>query len=81
MTGIEPAIARERARTDATRRRRRFELHLRLQPALKAWYSALDAALPGRVQFGLPPILPIPVNAGVRYDLSAFDQMIEALCG
>ncbi len=76
---IDPQTARERARKDSTRRRRHFELHVRLQSALMAWYSALDAALPGRVQFGFPAKFVLPTNFGVRYDLLAFDRMIEAL--
>ena len=76
---IDPHIARERARMDTSRRRRHFELHVRLQPALIDWYSALDAVLPGRVQFGFPATLPTPTRTGVRYDVSVFDRMIEDL--
>lgn len=78
---VAPEIARARARADASRSRRNFELHVRLQPALIAWYAALDAVLPGRVQFGLPPALPATCETGERYSLSAFDRMIATLPG
>lgn len=76
---IEPQLARERARGDMIRRRRGFEQHVRLQPALLTWYSALAKVLPGRVQFGLPATLPAVDNQAQRYSLTAFDQMIALL--
>jgi hypothetical protein len=51
---IDPLLARERAKADTTRRRSKFELHVRLQQALLTWYSAMDEVLPGRVRFGFP---------------------------
>ncbi len=76
---IDPQIAWARARADHSRRRRRFELHRRLQPVLILWYSALDAVLPGRVQIGFPARLPAPTDSAIRYDVKAFDRMIHAL--
>lgn len=76
---IEPQLARERAKADLTRRRSGFELHVRLQPALLAWYSALEKVLPGRVQFGLPGAMPAVETLAQRYSLTAFDQMIALL--
>ncbi|MDO6416437.1 hypothetical protein Q4F19_18785 [Sphingomonas sp. BIUV-7] len=76
---IEPEAARNRALADPTRRRRNFELHVRLQPALLAWYAALDAILPGRVRIDFPSEMPSIADQGGRYDLAAFDAMIEAL--
>lgn len=76
---IEPQIARERARADATRRRRQFELHVRLQAALMNWYAALDRAIPGRVRFGFPSQMPVLQGLGERYDLDAFDRMMASL--
>ena len=76
---IDPQTARERALADNTRKRRNFELHARLQPPLLAWYSALDGVLPGRVQVGFPLTMPAAVSDGSRYDVAAFDRMIEAL--
>ena len=79
VQSIDPQLARQHARADDSRRRRNFELHVRLQPALIEWYRALEVVLPGRVQFGLPPSLPEMEAMGQRYDLEAFDRMIEAL--
>lgn len=76
-TGVE--TARRHAMTDDRRRRRNFDLHARLRPALLEWYTALDVVLPGRVQFGLPASLPVGRAAGHRYDLAAFDAMIARL--
>lgn len=76
---IDPDLARARAKADSTRRRSKFELHVRLQDALLSWYSALEQVLPGRVQFGLPAELPAVEKTGERYSLTAFDQMIAAL--
>lgn len=76
---IDPDLARAQARADLTRRRRKFELHVRLQPALLKWYEALDKALPGRVQFGFPNELPT-MHKMERYPgLAAFDDLIAAL--
>lgn len=80
VSPIDPRVARQRALVDEGRRRRNFDLHVRLQPALMAWYTALEAALPGRVRFGLPNALPeAPGAADDRYDVPAFDRMIAAL--
>lgn len=76
---IDPVSARERARMDPARRRRNFNLHVRLQPALLTWCSALEAALNGRVVFGFPENLPNLTHTGLRYDVTAFDRMIDAL--
>lgn len=79
IENIEPATARARALADKTRQRRNFDLHVRLQPALLAWYSALDTVLPGRVKVGLPSAMPPVAVHGRRYDLAAFDNMIDVL--
>ena len=76
---IDPQLARERARADSTRRRSRFELHVRLQEAVLNWYGAIEQVLPGRVQFGLPAQLPTLQRLEGRYALEAFDQMIASL--
>ncbi|BBK31959.1 hypothetical protein EDC65_0759 [Stella humosa] len=76
---IEPQIARDRAHADATRRRRNFELHVRLQVALMRWYAAIDQIMPGRVQFGLPAAMPGVRHHAERCDLGAFDRVIAAL--
>jgi hypothetical protein len=71
--------ARRQATTDASRRRRNFDLHARLRPALLEWYTALDVVLPGRVRFGLPAALPVGTAVRQRHDLTAFDAMIARL--
>jgi hypothetical protein len=79
---IEPAVARQRKQTDLTRSRRNFELHVRLQPALIAWYEALRAVLPGQVFFGFPDARPAtapPSSESRRYDLATFDNFIARL--
>lgn len=79
VASIEPETARQRAVADQARRRRNFDLHVRLQPALLAWYSSLDAALPGRVNIGLPSTMPAIATKGARYDAAAFDTMVDSL--
>lgn len=76
---IDPQLARERAKADTTRRRSKFELHVRLQDALLTWYSAMNDVLPGRVQFGFPSEVPTLKSIGGRYGVAAFDQMIASL--
>lgn len=76
---IKPQIARQRAQADTSRRRRRIDIHSRLQPALAVWYSALDKALPGRVSFEFPNELPSPAHLENRYDVSAFDKLVRNL--
>ncbi len=76
---IDPQLARERAKADSSRRRGNFELHVRLQTALMDWYTALDKALPGRVRFDFPALVPDMQSVEPRYSLAAFDQMIASL--
>lgn len=76
---IDPQIARERAKADTTRRRSKFELHVRLQDSLMTWYSAMNEVLPSRVQFGFPSEVPALKSIGGRYGVAAFDQMIASL--
>jgi hypothetical protein len=76
---IDPRLARERARSDTTRRRSKFELHVRLQQALLGWYSAMDEVFPGRVRFGFPAQMPTVKSLDGRYAVAAFDQMIALL--
>ncbi len=79
VASIDPEEARVRALADPSRRRRNFDLHVRLQPALLAWYAALDTIWPGRVRIGLPSSLPALEAPGERYDVAAFDAMMECL--
>lgn len=76
---IDPALARQRAQEDPTRRRGNFELHVRLQTALLNWYSTLDKVLPGRVRFDFPTGIPTFENRDGRYSVNTFDRMIALL--
>ena len=76
---IDPDLARAQARADMTRRRRKFELHLRLQPSLLKWYEVLATVLPDRVHFGFPDRLPASGKMERYLGLGAFDDLIAAL--
>lgn len=79
VANTDVETARRQATTDTVRRRRNFDRHALLRPALLEWYSAIDMVLPGRVRFGLPAALPINMVVGERHDLAAFDAMIARL--
>ena len=81
---IDPDVARRQRDEDLTRRRDRFDLHVRLQPALVRWYETLETILGGRVLWHLPEALPDPAGVTlnpVRYDVGAFDAFVSALQG
>src|SRR5687768_8903068 len=50
---LEPddATVRSQKEADGARRRRNFELHSRIGPALREWYEMIEAARPGRVRW------------------------------
>ncbi|MDA3648353.1 hypothetical protein LZ318_10490 [Saccharopolyspora indica] len=74
-----PVLRRRRA-GDPTRRRRHFDLHARLSEPLEQWYRAWAAVSPGRVVWQLPDAeLPQPGARPDRYDLAAFDGLLDAL--
>jgi hypothetical protein len=79
ISEIDAVTARRRKEGDPTRRRRNFDLHLRLQPALLDWYRTLEAVRPGSVHFCLPNQLPEICSSRGRYDISVFDEMIRRL--
>lgn len=79
---IDPAQARRRRDGDPTRTRRNFDLHVRLQAPLLAWYAAIDAVLPGRVRFDFPAGAAFGVEGAgdeARYDLARFDAFVARL--
>nr|WP_298925779.1 hypothetical protein [uncultured Erythrobacter sp.] len=84
---IAPEAARAQKEGDSTRRRGNFDQHLALQPHLIAWFEAMSDVLPRRVRFGFPEpsslIAEIEPHAAERsahrYDVGAFDALIEAL--
>jgi len=79
---IEPSLALQQRNADDTRSRRNFELHILLEPAVIAWYLALERLLPGRVIWGLPEdgriSFPVVVNQPVT-NLEIFDRLTESL--
>ncbi|MEU8238154.1 hypothetical protein AB0C07_07915 [Actinoplanes missouriensis] len=73
---------RRRRDADPTRRRRNFDLHVRLAEPLREWYRAVERAGAAQVVWelpaaGLPAELP-PPRAG-RCDLSIFDAVTATL--
>ncbi|MEL7517424.1 MAG: hypothetical protein AAFN48_00560 [Pseudomonadota bacterium] len=84
---IEPEVARRQKEGDPTRTRRRFEMHLALQPHLLAWFEALAKVLPGQVEFGfrdqealLDQLKNGKLDANpLRFCAAAFDRMYERL--
>lgn len=79
IADTDAETARRQAMTDTARRRRNFDRHALLRPALLEWYAAIDTVLPGRVQLGLPAAMPIGFAVGERHDLTAFDALIACL--
>lgn len=79
---IDPAQARRRRDGDPFRARRNFDLHVRLQAPLLAWYAAIDAVLPGRVRFDFPSHAGFGTAGAedeARYDLARFDAVLARL--
>lgn len=66
---------------DPGRTRKNFELHLSLQAPLLDWYRAIEQVFPGRVLWHLPLDFKIPQTSANtrRYDLRAFDALLDAL--
>ena len=52
---VNEATLRAQKAGDLTRTRSRHDLHIRLAPALRRWYEAIDRLEPGRVRYQLPP--------------------------
>ncbi|MBB3610233.1 hypothetical protein [Rhizobium sp. BK602] len=82
---IDPHSARLQREQDQAKSRMNFDLHVRLQPSLHAWYETLATLLPERVQSSLPTPLPaFEPGAGPferRYDVELFDRFIANLPG
>lgn len=74
------AALRERKQADATRRRRNFDLHVRLVEPLREWYSAVDALDPGRVRWSLPDG-PLSANAAPPRQQRTGSGLFDALLG
>lgn len=84
---IAPDIARAQKEGDETRSRRRFGMHLALQPHLIDWYRALSPLLPGRVEFEWPEVERLqrdlqtktPEDDPRRFDVGVFEALLERL--
>ncbi|ALL79568.1 hypothetical protein AD006_30650 (plasmid) [Pseudonocardia sp. EC080610-09] len=76
-----PEVLRRQKVGDSSRRRRSFDLHLRLREPLREWYSALDAVGPGRVVWSFPAP-GVPTSVGVRArrsDSDLLDRLVANL--
>jgi len=82
---IDPHTARLQKEGDQTKSRMNFDLHVRLQASLHAWYETLATILPGRIEWSLPTQLPAfeadarPSES--RYDIALFDRFTANLPG
>lgn len=74
----DDATLARRCQSDPTRRRRTFDLHRRLGPALRDWYDTLALLDPGRVIWHYPHELP-PAVAHDRYDTNLFAAWMTQL--
>ncbi len=84
---IAPEVARAQKEGDLTRSRRRFDMHLALQPHLMDWYEAFSQVLPGRVEFAFPDKDALlaelkskaPEEDPRRFDVSVLDALLQRL--
>lgn len=84
---IEPDVARAQKEGDKTRSRRRWDMHLALQPHLIAWFEALAGVIPDRVQFQWPEPEDVlrafqsrtPEENPRRFDVSILDDLLDRL--
>lgn len=84
---IEPDVARAQKEGDKTRSRRRWDMHLALQPHLIAWFEALAEVIPERVQFYWPEPEELqremnsktPEEIPRRFDVSILDDLLDRL--
>jgi hypothetical protein len=82
LVSIPPLrVLRSHRAADTTRQRRSFDLHARLGEPLREWYSAVELAEPGRVQWSWPSAgVPITVSEQPqRCDLALLDRVIGYL--
>lgn len=83
---VDEAALRARRGSDATRMRRRFDLHVRLAGPLRHWYEAVARLEPARVVWELPAsgVGEAHRALGVRRPRTGaalFDRLLEALPG
>jgi len=73
---------RHQKAADRSRRRRSFDLHVRLREPLLAWYTALERSSPGRVLWALPDDNDALMTTGPRVgrtDPALLDALVEQL--
>ncbi|WEV29150.1 hypothetical protein OYE22_31170 [Streptomyces sp. 71268] len=71
-------VLREQRKRDISRRRRNFEVHVRLAEPLREWYATLNSVDPGRVAWEWPDVSHW-VGRRERYDLDLFDTWMAKL--
>lgn len=84
---VAPEVARAQKEGDPTRTRRRFDMHLALQPHLIDWFTALAEVLPGQVQLAWPDAdaarsalaTKTPEENPRRFDVHVWDDLIGRL--
>src|SRR5829696_1740983 len=77
---IDADQARSQRDADPTRRRRNFDLHVRLEPPLMEWYRAVEAILPGRVTWSWPADgVPAADSRGRGDDPALFEALMDRL--
>ena len=77
---IDAHRARAQRDADPSRRRRNFDLHVRLGPPLIEWYRGIERVLPGRVIWNLPGDgLPAAEPRKKGDDLALFDALMKTL--
>ena len=80
-TASDKQLRRQKT-ADSSRRRRSFDLHVRLREPLLAWYATLEAISPGRVLWSLPEdnyeLTSVRPRA-VRTDPTLLDAFVDQL--
>jgi len=80
-TASDEQLRRQKA-ADPSRRRRSFDLHVRLREPLLAWCASLEALSPGRVLWTLPEhnaVLPAARPRALRTDPTLLDALVDQL--
>jgi hypothetical protein len=80
---LEPPehVVRSQKAHDLTRRRGKFEVHVRLHEPLRRWYQTLESLAPGRVVFNAhlaPHPFPVEKRAD-RYSVDLFDAFMNGM--
>ncbi|MDO9417917.1 hypothetical protein [Pararhizobium sp.] len=77
---IDAKTARHQRDADTVRDRSNFDLNVRLNEPLMAWYATIEKSVPGKVLWMLPDAMPDVTGIGTwRYSLEAFDTFVGSL--